>query len=139
MKLHFIKKEKSKDSNSQETIIIIDNNKITIIKNNYGFKARPNKTEEFEFTSENKEKLLNYIVENKLNINLKKENKKLTIGKYVDINLQIINKGKKTQIKVFGMVNYWRNREKTQKKVKIIEYYNKIESLIMMINISFKK
>jgi len=136
MKLSFFRKEKSKDSNSQQTIVIVDNNKIRIDKNNYGFRSQPNTSKELEFTDQKKEKLIDYIITNKLNKNIKKRNKKLTYGIHADINLELIIEGKKTQIEVFGMVNYWGNSNKTQKKIKIVEYYNKIDSLLSFIKIS---
>jgi hypothetical protein len=133
MKLSFIRKEKSKDSNSQETAVIIENDKIRIDKNNYGFKAQPNASKKFKFTKEKKENLINYIVANKLNKNVRERNEKLAIGIHTDINLELIIEGKKTQIEVFGMVNYWGSNNKTQKKAKVLEYYKKIDSLLSFI------
>jgi len=137
MKLSHIRKEKSKDSNSQKTSIIIQNNRININKNNYGFKAQPSTSKEIKITEKQKEELINYILINNLNKNIKKINKKLAIGIHTDIYLQLIIEGKKTEIEIFGMVNYWRDKNKTQKRVEILEYYKKINSLLSFIALNY--
>ncbi|MBN1250838.1 MAG: hypothetical protein JXA16_01800 [Bacteroidales bacterium] len=138
-KLIIFNKEKSKDCNSKKTYILIEND-IVLVENNYGgFKARTNSSAKYNISNENKEKLINYLTENKLNTSLKLKNEKVNIGIHTDINCQLQIKGKVSNIEVFGMVNDWSDRKENKKKTEIVLYHEKFNSLLvfMKLNLGF--
>ena len=146
LELNFTKihKERSKDNNSHTTKIEIADNKITISDEYGGFKAPENKYSEKELTKNDKQKIIEFIKKNQLNIDLKEHQKTdgLGISGFFYFELKSPTNSK---IEIIGMTNMWGTDKYVKKKwgrkyvesrtnIKNIDYFSKANGFIFLIN-----
>ncbi len=131
LKLFLLRKEISRDSNSQIAKINIANGVAEYSVTHGGRDPRPNKIKKYKL-SENKEKqLINYIIQNNLNRNIQEE-KPETFGINISLLLEIKIGQVVTKVRIIGAKNIWGRTKKGKKSnLKNLVFYNKVHSLLV--------
>lgn len=137
LKLNYSHREKSKDSNSQNTTLTIKNRMIEYSVTHGGRDPRLKVTKEYKMTEEAENKLIEYIKKHKLNQDIKEHIDDVSPGINVSFSLEIKIDDITTKSEISGAVNAWGSKEylKKQKKktIKNKDYYNEIHSLLVFL------
>ena len=137
------RKETSKDSNVGTVEITILNSKVTISKKYGGFRAAEDKFQEIQLDAEMEQKIIEYIEQQELNVNLEEFKKTDRMGVARNFSLEII-KPYSYKIEIEGKTNIWgtdkyvrkkwgRRYVKSRTNLKNIEYMDKANSFIFFI------
>ena len=137
------RQERSKDSNWRITKITVASGKVSVTKNYGGFKSQKNKQSEKKINPATEKEIFDFIVSNKLNINLKEHRKTgIGISAFLDIELTT---NKTTNINISGMSKIWgtdsyvkkqwkKKYIKSRTNIKNIEYIELAENFIKFIS-----
>ena len=128
------KREKSKDSHTDKYSLFVINNKVNYSWEHWGYPDQENKSKSFNLSEKKLEKLVEYIMNNKLNITIEENRKTDKMGLSISIDLKMEMDNKSSRIIINGMYNDWTKRDKENtSNIKHVNYCNTIESIITSI------
>ncbi|OQX97407.1 MAG: hypothetical protein B6I20_12680 [Bacteroidetes bacterium 4572_117] len=137
LKLYYSNSESSKDSNWQNTTLIIKNRVIEYSVTHGGRNPRPDVKKEYKMTKEVEKKLIEYIKKHKLNQNIKESIGDISPGINISLSLEVKIEDITTKSDISGALNAWGSEEylKKQKKkiIKNKDYYDEIHSLLVFL------
>ena len=135
LKLNYSHRERSKDSNSQNTTMTIEDRVIKYSITHGGRDPRDDITKEYKMTEELENKLIEYIKKRKLNQEIKEHIDDVSPGINVNLSLEIKIGDIITKSEISGAVNAWGSKEylkkQNKKTIKNKDYYNQIHSLLV--------
>ncbi|RLD75147.1 MAG: hypothetical protein DRJ07_18600 [Bacteroidetes bacterium] len=135
LKLNYSQRERSKDSNSQNTTMTIKDRIIEYSVTHGGRDPRDDVKKEYKMTEELENKLIEYIKKRKLNQDIKEHVDDVSPGINVNLSLEIKIGDIITKSEISGAVNTWGSKEylkkQNKKTIKNKDYYNKIHSLLV--------
>ncbi len=134
LKLNYSQREKSKDSNSQNTTLIIKNRIIEYSVTHAGRDPRPDITKEYKLSKDAENQLIEFIKKNELNQNIDEHIADVSPGINTTLLLEITMDNISTKATIAGAVNAWGSKEYLKKQntktIKNKVYYGKINSLL---------
>ena len=132
LKLFLVRKEKSRDSNSQITKINIANGIAEYSVTHKGRDPRPTKIKKYKLNKKKEEQLIQYIIQHKLNRNIQEEKPEARPGINISLLLEIRIGKVVTKVRIIGATNIW-GRTKNGKKsiIKNLVYCDNVHSLLV--------
>jgi len=131
LKLHLARREKSKDSNSQVTTVEIKDSTVHCAVAFRGHDPRENISKEYRPGEDDMAKLIRYLKDNRLNMNIRENSKCASPGVSISLSLEVIIDNVKTKADVTGTKNFWGRDHGKRSNIKNIDYYNRVHSLLL--------
>ncbi len=138
MILNLSQRETSKDTNWQQTKLIVKNREVDYAWSYGGYPDARNKEEKYKINEEQEKKIIEYIKKNKLNKNIKEIKSSAGIGVSINLTFEVIIENIKTEIIISGRSNIWGgSRWKKKTNLKKIDVYHNVASLISFFKSEF--
>ena len=133
VKLIHVRRERSKDSNYQKSELIINDEKLFYSIEHGGRDPRSDMVKKYQLNTQKIKIISDYIVEKKLNVDIKEKRKLDDYGITIKIELDIKINNKVTHLSIEGQEHYWGKKRDKESNIKNIELVSNVKGLFYIL------
>lgn len=133
LNFHLLHEETSKDSNTDTYDIKVVDRQVEYHWKHGGYPDNDSKDLKYALTDKEYGNVIDYIVSNKMQKNIKERKPVGEIGRSIDLKVTISLNGKKTVAEISGMTSIWDSRSKKETNIDNLDYLDRADGLMRVI------